>query len=168
LTVRRRRILKLVKTLESLDFGLLARAAVAHGLEVAAVLDVDGKALAVAGALDDNEARAIAAVVTNCMRSADVLARMLDGELIESTLDQRVVGIGIAARCVFVVVVPDGQLHAAHAGSDSFRFGVERMISRARADFSGLRTQRVDDGGSSSGPAELPVVEWGLTVRRKA
>jgi len=98
--------------------------------------------------------------------TADVLARMLDGELVESALDVRVIRIGIAARCVFVVVAPSPQLRGQGA-SESFRFEVERLISDARRDFSGARSPRVGSGGSSSGPAELCVVEWGVTIPRK-
>src|SRR5262245_21793150 len=121
-------ILMIVKTLESLSFRPLVRAAVDDGLEAAAWLDVDGKMLALAGAVDSNEAHAIGAVITNCMRSLDLLTRMLDGEMIESALDERVIGIAIAARCVFVVVVPSRQLHASQVASDHLRFRVERMI----------------------------------------
>jgi hypothetical protein len=162
-----RGMLEIVKTLESLDFRPLVRAAVADGLEAAAVLDVNGRILAVTGALDGVEARAIAAVITNCMRSPDVLTRMLDGELVESALDVRVIRIGIAARCVFVVVVPSPQLRGPQGASENFRFEVERLISDARRDFSGTRSPRVGSGGSSSGPAELSVVEWGVTIPRK-
>jgi hypothetical protein len=156
-----------VRTLESLGFEPLVRAAVRDGLEAAAILDVDCKVLAVAGALDDNEARALVAIVTSYMRWPQMLTRMLEGELIESQLDQRVIGTAIAARCVFVLVVPPGELHASRVASDKLRFEVERMIGTARADFSGSRPPPVGSGGSSSGPADLPVVEWGLTVRRK-
>jgi hypothetical protein len=162
-----RGILTIVKTLESLDFRPLALAAVADGLEAAAVLDVNGRILALTGAFDGVEAHAIAAVITNCMRSPDVLTRMLDGELVESALDVRVIRIGIAARCVFVVVVPSPQLRGSQGAAENFRFQVERLISDARRDFSGVRTPRAGSGGSSSGPAELPVVEWGVTIPRK-
>ena len=148
-----------MKTLESLDFRSLARAAVAGGLEAAAVFDVDGKTLALTGALDDVEARATAAVITSCVQSPDVLARMLAGEQIEYALDERVIAIGIAARCVFVVVVPSGQLHGPPGAAESFRFAVERLISDARGDFSGARSVEGGSGGSSSGPGNLPVVD---------
>jgi hypothetical protein len=162
-----RGIFEIVKTLESLDFRPLVRAAVVDGLEAAAVLDVDGNTLALTGALDGVEARAISAVITSCMRSQGVLARMLDGELIESALEERVIGIGIAARCVFVVAVPNRELNGPQGALNDFRFRVERLISDARADFSGSRSPSVGSGGSSSGPAELPVVEWGVTIPRK-
>ena len=156
-----------MKTLESLAFESLVRAAVADGLAAAAVLDVDGKTLAVNGAVDDHEVRAIAAAISRCMEDPELLRRMLDGELVESALDERAIGIGIAARCVFVVVVTNHPLQAFRAASDKLHARVERKISEARADFSGSHPPHVGSDGSSSGPAQLPVVEWGITVRRK-
>ena len=131
------------------------------------MLEVNSRTLAVTGAFDGVEARAIAAGITNCMRSPDVLTRMLDGELVEAALDVRVIRIGIVARCVFVVVVPSPQLRGPQGASENFRFEVERPISDARRNFSGTRSLRVGSGGSSSGPAQLSVVEWGVTIPRK-
>ena len=141
--------------------------AVDVGLGAAAILDTEGKPFAVAGALDDDEARAIAAVVTRRLRSPDLLARMLEGEMVTSSLDDREVGIGIAARCVFVVVILGRDSAAWRAMADDFRCEVERMITKARGDFSAPRPPVAPgSGGSSSGPAELPVIEIGVTVRR--
>jgi hypothetical protein len=87
------------------DFSIPVQRAVDRGLAAAAVLDVDGKPFAVAGALDDDEVRAVAGLVTCRLRSPDLLDRMLEGEMVTSSLDDREVSIGIAGRCVFVVVV---------------------------------------------------------------
>jgi hypothetical protein len=142
--------------------------AVEAGLESAAVLDIDGKPLAVAGALDDDEARAVAAVVTRKLRSPDLLARMLEGEVMSSSLDDREVRIGIAARCVFVVAVVGPDAEASLAAVTELHSDVTRAISEARSDFSGSpRPASPPPGGSSSGPAELPVVEIGVTVPRR-
>src|SRR5437588_9414731 len=86
-------------------FATAVQHAVERGLAAAAVLDHEGKPCAVAGALDDDEARAIAALITRRLRSPDLLQRMLDGEMMSSELDAREVSIGIAARCVYIVVV---------------------------------------------------------------
>jgi hypothetical protein len=67
---------------------------------------------------------------------------MLDGELVESALDVRVIRIGIAARCVFVVVVPSPQLCGPQGASESFRFEVERLIRRGGV---GPLVQRAND-----------------------
>jgi len=47
-----------------LDFSVAVQRAVDYGLDAAAILDEEGKPFAVAGGLDDDEVRAIAAVVT--------------------------------------------------------------------------------------------------------
>jgi hypothetical protein len=148
-------------------FSLAVQHAVDAGLDAAAILDTEGKPYAVAGAFDDDEARAIAAVVTRRLRSPDLLARMLEGEMVTSSLDDREVSIGIAARCVFIVVIVGRDPAASRAMAEDFRCEVERMVSEARADFSGSRPP-VDpgSGGSTSGPAELPLIEIGVTVRR--
>ena len=150
-------------------FAVAVRLAVEGGLAAAAILDVEGKSLAVAGALDDDEARAVAAVVTRRLRSPDLLGRMLDGEMIASSLDDREVSIGIAARCVFVVAVLGRDPVASRVAVDELRCDVERMISEARADVSGSvpPPPPTGSGGSSSGPAELPVIELGVTVRHR-
>ena len=148
-------------------FSLAVQRAVDSGLGAASILDVEGKALAVAGALDDDEARAIASVVTRRLRSPDLLGRMLEGEMVTTSLDDREVSIGIAARCVFVVAVFGPDPSSCGVVVDELRCEVERMIREARADFSGSPLPSAPgSGGSSSGPAELPVIEIGVTVRR--
>jgi hypothetical protein len=148
------------------EFATAVRLAVEGGLDAAAILDVEGQPLAVAGALDDDEARAIAAVVTRRLRSPDLLGRMLDGELMPSSLDAREVRIGIAARCVFIVAVLGQDSAASCRAADELRADVERMVSEARARPGAPPPLRGGSGGSSSGPAELPVIEVGVTVRR--
>lgn len=142
-------------------FSRVVQCAVDGGLAAAAIFDVDGHPLAVAGALDADEARAIGSVVTGRLRDPELLERMLAGERVAAPLDDREVQLGIAARCVFVVAI------LGHGSMAAFHDDVERAISEARADFSGspLRSGP-GSGGSSSGPAELPLVEIGVTVRR--
>jgi hypothetical protein len=204
------------------DFSIPVQRAVDRGLAGAAVLDVDGKPFAVAGALDDDEVRAVAGLVTcrlrspdlldrmlegemvtsslddRRLRSPDLLDRMLEGEMVTSSLDDREVSIGIAGRCVFVVVVltPGLNLSRIQSGRsrqrrqrqglalepgldlsslsrmwgivvDDLRVEVEQMISSSRANFSGSRPPGApSSGGSSSGPAELQLIEFGVTVPR--
>jgi hypothetical protein len=112
----------------------------------------EGKPFAVAGALDDDEARAVAALVTGRLRSPDLLDRMLEGEMLTSSLDDREVSIGITGRCVFVVVVLAPDLDLSRA-VDGLRVEVEQMISSSLANFSGSRPPGApSSGGSSSGP----------------
>jgi len=148
------------------DFSIPVQCAVDRGLAAAAVLEVDGKPFAVAGALDDDEARAIAGLVTGRLRNPDLLDRMLEGEMVTSSLDDREVSIGIAGRCVFVVVVLAPNLDLSLA-VDALRVEVEQMISSSRANFSRSRPPGApSSGGSSSGPAELQLIEFGVTVPR--
>src|SRR3954465_6718992 len=56
-------------------FAIATRLAVEAGLDAAAILDAKGKPLAVAGALDDDEARAIAAHATRQAKATDLLDR---------------------------------------------------------------------------------------------
>jgi hypothetical protein len=149
------------------DFSIPVQRAVDRGLAAAAVLDVEGKPFAVAGALDDDEARAVAGLVTGRLRSPDLLIRMLEGEMVTSSLDDREVSIGIAGRCVFVVVVLAPDLDLSRIAVDGLRVEVEQMISSSRANFSGSRPPgSPSSGGSSSGPAELQLIEFGVTVPR--
>jgi hypothetical protein len=141
--------------------------AVEAGLEAVAVLDAKGKPVAVAGALDDDEARALAAAVTHRLRGPDLLGRMLDGEMVDHALGARAVSVGIAARTVFVVVVRGRDRAAADTAIDDLRREVERLVQRTRADMAAAPPRSPGAGGSSSGPAELPLIELGVTVPRR-
>jgi hypothetical protein len=135
----------------------------------AAILDGKGKPLAVAGALDNDEARAVAAHATRQVRSPDLLGRLLRGETLTSSLSEREVRIGIAANCVFfVVVLPRDQAAMSLVAVDELRSDIEEMVRDAKSGISTpLPPPPTNRGGSSSGPAELPVVEVGVTVRRR-
>lgn len=149
----------------NVGFEAAVRVGVEEGLDAAAICDVEGNPLAVSGELDADEVQAIGMILTGRMREADRLARMLDDQVLTSPLGEREITIGIAANCVFVVAVrnPVGRALA----FDGFRSFVERLINDARARVPGSRPPLGGSGGSSSGPAELPVVEWGVTVPRR-
>lgn len=156
-----------MKTLRQLDFAFPTREIVRAGFNAAAVLDVEGHLLAVAGAFKDAMMREVKSVVTGRMRTPELLARMLDDELIATDIGEREFIIGIAAECVFVAVETGAPAHVSRVATNAFRDAIARMIRLARADLSGTIVPPSGSGSSSSGPAELPVVEWGLTVRRK-
>ncbi|HEY4057174.1 MAG TPA: hypothetical protein VGM39_11225 [Kofleriaceae bacterium] len=147
---------------------IAVRLAVEAGLEAAAIIDGNGKSLAIAGALDSDEARAVAAHATRQGRSSDLLDGMLRGEMLTTSLGEREVRIGIAANCVFFVVVLRRDRDAMSIVAD-LRSDIEDMVRDAR---SGVSTSPPpppsNTGGSSSGPAELPVVEVGVTVPRRS
>jgi hypothetical protein len=148
-------------------YSVVVANAVTRGLAAAAVFEVDGKPLAVSGAIDDDEVRAIGMMIARPLRDPEALERMLGGAMVLSLLDDRKVLVGIAARCVFVAAVLHGDLRWSRACAYELHDDLEREISKARADFSGVPPSSPGSGGSSSGPAELPVIEIGVTVRRK-
>jgi hypothetical protein len=137
-----------------------------RGLAAAAIFEVDGKRLAVAGALDNDEVRAIGMMIARPLQDPDPLERMLDGAMLLSPLDDRVVLVGIASRCVFVAAVLHEDTRSQRALAHELLDNVEREISRARAAVRAPPISSPGGGGSSSGPAELPVIELGITVRR--
>ncbi len=138
--------------------------AVADGVTAAAVLDRAGKPLAVAGALAEDEARPLAGLVVNRADSHDLIGRMFGGEMIELSLEERDVSIGIAGRRVFVVVVLGAAREATREIATRLRNEVSQLLSWVQADLPGWTH---GSGGSSSGPAELPVIELGVTVKRR-
>jgi len=150
-------------------FAIAVVLAVKGGMEAAAILDSKGKPVAVAGALDDHEARAIAAHATRLGKTANLLDRMVRGELLIASLGEREARVGIAAGCVFFVVIfPRDPAAMSLVAMDEFRTAIEEIIRHAK--FGAPKSQvppPTSSGGSSSGPAELPVVEIGLTMRRR-
>src|SRR4051794_7831217 len=75
-------------------FSSAVQRAVDSGLAAAAILDRDGNAIAVAGALADDEVRPIAGVVTHCLKGEDLATRMFAGEMVSFPLDDRDVSVG--------------------------------------------------------------------------
>ena len=150
-------------------FAIAVQRAVEAGLDAAAILDAKGKPLGVAGALDGDEARAIAAHATRQVRAPDLLARLLRGEMIDASLGDREARIGIAANCVlFIVVFPRDPAAMSLVAVDELRSDIEQMIQDAKSSVSKSQLPPpTSSGGSSSGPAELPVIELGVTVRRR-
>ncbi|MBA3465740.1 MAG: hypothetical protein H0T46_37760 [Deltaproteobacteria bacterium] len=142
----------------------VVEAAVAEGgLVGAAVLDRHGKAIAFAGTFDVDEVRLIAGVVMRHFKSDDLRARLLAGEMMELELDSRALSVGIAAKRAFVVVEL-GVGVASRTRAVELQNKAARVIREMLASSAPLLG---DDGGSSSGPAGLPVIEWGVTVRVK-
>lgn len=151
-------------------FEMAVRHAVEAGLEAAAILDAKGKPLAIAGTLDNDEARAVAAHATRQIRTSDLLDRLQRGETLTASLGEREARIGIAANCVFFVVVFPSDPAAVSLVDpvDGLRSDIEEMVRDAKSDAStSLLPPPSNSGGSSSGPAELPCVEVGVTVPRR-
>jgi hypothetical protein len=141
---------------------------VTGALAAAAIFEVDGRPVVVDGVLHEGELPAIGVMIAQLMRELDPLARMLDGGMVLWPLDERVFLIGIAARCVFVVAVLHEDSRSQRTLANKLRDDIELEITRARADFSAAPSGSPGSGGSSSGPAELPVIEIGITVPRRS
>lgn len=114
--------------MKTLELSVVVERAVADGLAAAAVADRFGKALALAGALDNDEVRPIAGVVTHRLRSEGGVRRMVAGEMIELSLDGRDVSVGIAAQFVFVVVVFAAVTEASRERARALRREVEQVL----------------------------------------
>lgn len=94
---------------------------------------------------------------------------MFGEEMLSATLNDREVRIGIAARCMlFVVVLPSDPAAMSLIAIDELRSDIERIVRDAKADALKPKLPPLPgSGGSSSGPAELPLIEVGMTIRRR-
>ncbi len=137
--------------------------AVAGGLIATALVHRYGKVLALAGALDADE---VWSLVTRVMQKIPAAPERLgQGEILSSALDRRNIAIADAARGLLVVGVLASAAQIPIVG---------RLRDEIAVRFGGQRAVITDlpwshggsDGGSGSGPAELPVIEYGVTVRR--
>jgi hypothetical protein len=143
----------------SVDAGLLA----------AALVDRDGDTVALAGEITVEEAMPLAAMVMFKRKSADLAPRLFAGEVLVLELEDRYVAVGVAKKQLFVVAVigranPERQNLAC-----LLRDEIEELIPDTRGEMTAPPPWATGGGGgSSSGPAELQVVEYGITVGRRA
>jgi hypothetical protein len=145
-------------------FAGLLQQAVAEGLVAAALVDRDGNTIDLAGEITDDEAMPLAAVVMYRLKSADLAARLFAGEIVALDLDGRDVAVGIARRQLFIVVVLPALVPTALALVAELR---DAVAARLPGDTTVPPPWRTGGGDSGAGPAELPVIELGVTVRRK-
>ncbi len=152
----------------TLELEAAAQVAVDVGLDAAAILDSKGKPLALAGDLDANTARALIAFAAREAQEPKLRAQLNAGKLLTTLLEDREVNVGIVAGVVFVVLVfPRHRPQLSLTAVEDFMTRVGNIISE-------IKKPRTNDGapppsspgGSSSGPAELPVVEIGVSVPR--
>lgn len=140
--------------------------AVECGLDAAALLDRDGNMLASAGDLDIHEPRAIAAFITHSLKGEALATRLFGGEIVPFELSGKHAMLGIAARSVFVIAI--GQPETSNAAR-GLHDEVSRFIT-AMLELTAPPAEPPISGppGSPSGPAQLPVIEFGVTpgVRR--
>ena len=145
--------------------ALLARS-VADGLSGAALVDRNGNSVALSGAIAEEEAMPLAALVMYRLKSGDLASRLFAGEILTLSLDDRDVAVGVAKRQLFVVAVLGDSTPAMLARVRDLRDDVERMLANTMEDL-GPPPRSDGAGGSGSGPAALPLIELGLTVRRE-
>lgn len=146
-------------------FARLLQQAVAEGLVAAALVDRDGNTIDLAGEITDEEAMPLAALVMYRLKSADLAARLFEGEIIALDLDGRDVAVGVARRQLFIVVVLPAIVPTALALVAELRDAVAARLPPG--DATSPPPWRTGGGDSGAGPAELPVIELGVTVRRK-
>lgn len=144
------------------ELSVLVKRAVADGLAAAAVADSFGKTLAIAGALDCAEVRQITGGVRYRPTSDGVGRRLLAGKMVALSRGGRNVCVGIAAQFVFVVVVFAEMTEASRERACALRRDVEQLLDET--DVVGAPPWARGGGGSSSGPAALPVIEIGVTI----
>ncbi len=138
--------------------------AVEDGLVAAALVDRDGNSVALAGAIAEEEAMPLAALVMYRLKSVDLASRLFAGEVLSLALDDRDVAVAVARRQLFVVAVLGDPASAALVRA--LRDDVARMLSDASDDVA-PPSPWGGGGQSGSGPAQLPLIELGITVRRE-
>src|SRR5262249_17529599 len=137
---------------------------VEDGLTGAAVFDRDGKQVTVAGAIAADEAMPLTALVVHRQKSGDLASRLFLGEIVLAALDGRddIVAVAIAKRQLFVLALLPAASPALVARVGELRDDVARLLGDTRHD-----APWAGGGGSfGSGPANLPVIELGITVPR--
>ena len=145
-------------------FSTVLARAVEGGLVAAALVDRSGNTVGLHGAITDEESMPLAALVMYRLQSANLASRLFAGEILALTLDDRDVAVGIAKRQLFVVAVLGSSTQLA-------------LVRELRDDVAGMLDEAIvetppwggtgGDRGSGSGPAGLPLIEYGITVARE-
>jgi len=148
-------------------FARVLAHAIDDGLEGAALVDASGHTVSLAGAIAEEEALPLAALVMyrlNSARLGDLASRLFAGEFLSLSLEGREVAVGVAKRQLFVVAVLGADTPAMHELARTLRDRVADLLADPDENLSAPPWSA--PGGSSSGPAELPLIELGITVRR--
>ncbi len=150
----------------SREFEVACAHAVGDGVTAAALIDREGNAVAIAGALTATDLRAIACLVSQSLKGDDLASSLFAGENFQFAFDQQTVSIRVAARCVFVAVVIAAETPATHARAAALHRETERIVRAMAGDALG---PPLGSGSGGAGPAELPAIELGVTpgVRRR-
>ena len=108
------------------------------------------------------DVRAIVGVLSQSLKGDELARVVFAGASFEFALDQQTVSIRVAARCVFVVVVISDASVATELRAESLHLETERIVRELFGD-ERSPPRGPDSGGSASGPAELPLLELGVT-----
>lgn len=155
--------MKVVKIAQ--PFHHLLMRAVDGELAAVALVDREGNAVSIAGAIEDAEAMPLAALVLYRLHSDDLTARLFTGEVLALTLDDRTVAVAIAKRQLFVVAVLREATAALIARVDALRDQVANMLVEHEPH--DPPPPHADGGrGGGGGAAELQLVELGITMPR--
>lgn len=146
-------------------FSTALSRAVDDGLIAAALVDHHGTTVGLAGAIGVEEAMPLAEAVLQRLDSDHLASRLLAGEIVSLVLDDRHIAVGIAKRRLFVVAVLADSTPAQLELVRDLRYAVGQLLAEATVE--PTPPAHGSGGGSGSGPADLPLVEYGLTVRRE-
>jgi len=146
-------------------FHRLLMRSVGDELTAAALVDRRGDAVCLAGGISENEAMPLAALVMYRLNSDNLAERLFTGEVISLMLDDRAVAVATAKRQLFVVALLRECTASVLERVGELRDGVAKMLQEHDPGepppvSGGAR------GGSGSTPAELRLVEFGITVPR--
>lgn len=152
--------------------GVVCRLAVEEdGVRGAAVLDGAGETIVSAGALSKLELRAIGqSAVARALDGEDAASLRGGGAIALALSDERHGFVGVAGRCLFVVVVDDRDPVASRDVLSAVRADVEELIECARRDLAvagAPPTSGASGSGSGPEPDELQHVELDVTVKRR-
>jgi hypothetical protein len=144
--------------------GLLARA-MADGLVAATLVTRNGETVGLTGAITEEEATALAALVMQRLKSDELASRLDAGEIVSLALDDREVAVGIFKRAVLVTAVLSASTPAQLELVRELRYALGRMLP-GTSEEPAAPPSSGGTSGSGSGPAELPLIEFGITVAR--
>jgi hypothetical protein len=103
---------------------------------------------------------------SRCTKSANLASRLFAGEVLTLELDDRHVAVGVAKRQLFVVAILAQPSPALDDVVDELRRAIEGYLADAAGELELPPPTWGGSGGSGSGPAELPVIELGITAGR--
>ena len=146
-------------------FSTALSRAVDDGLIAAALVDHNGTTVGLAGAIGVEEAMPLAELVLHRLDRDHLASRLLAGEIVSLVLDDRHIAVGIAKRRLFVVALLAASTPAQLELVRELRYAVGQLLGETTVE--SAPPVHGSGGGSGSGPAELPLVEYRVTVRRE-